>query len=231
MARRHHVRRFAVIGLGRFGSRLAVNLTAADQEVIAIDKSVSIVEQLSDRVTLAVALDATDEGALRAQGVDGVDVAVVGMGDHFQSRVLATVLLKQLGVPTVIARAVTAADAQVMARVGADEVVKPEDESADRWAVRLANPWFLNRIELDDDHSLVEVNAPGPWVGKTLAQLGLRQAAGVHVVAIKRRGEGPRGAVEIDPVLRMPRPDQPLQPHDVLVVMGSDTDLARLPVT
>ena len=222
------MQRFAVIGLGRFGSRLANNLASAGQEVIAIDKNKRLIEEMRDRVTLAVALDATDERALRSQGVDQVDVAIVGIGDAFESATLITVILKQLGVPRIISRASAPTSAHIMKRIGADEIVTPEDESADRWAVNLTNPWFLSRFELDTGHSIVEINTPPSWVGKTLIELKLRHEYGVHVVAIKtpRRGENDEAQRW---VLHLPMPDQPLDEHDMLVLIGSDDNLSRLP--
>ena len=124
--------RFAVIGLGRFGSRLAKNLAASGAEVIAIDRDRMIVEELRDQVTLAIAMDATDEQALKIQGIDKVDCAVVGMGHNFESNALATVLLKSMRVKRVISRAGNDMQAQILKRIGADSVVSPEDESADR---------------------------------------------------------------------------------------------------
>jgi trk/ktr system potassium uptake protein len=214
--------RFAVIGLGQFGARLAANLSSAGQEVIGIDKDPMLVQEMRDRVTLAVALDATDEQALKAQGVDNVDVAVVSVGRDFQSTTLTTVVLKQMGVPRVISRANTPVTAKVLARIGADEVVMPEDESADRWTHKLVSPQFLKQIELDAGHSLVEMKTPKAWVGQTLAGLKLRAESGLHVVAI--RGPSSDGAGPV----RMPGPLEPLKADDTLMLMGRDEDLAKV---
>lgn len=218
--------RFAVIGLGRFGSRLAANLSAAGQEVIGIDEDPRIVEDNRDRVTLAITLDATDEQALRTHGVDRVDCAIVGIGTNLEPIVLTTLVLKQIGVPRVIARTVSPAGATILKRIGADEVVNPEDEAADRWASRLVNPHFTTQFGLDEEHSVVELATPADWVGKTLGELRLRQELGVHVVALKRRtraGEGGRTASVF-----IPDPALPLAGEDRLVLMGSDKALARL---
>lgn len=222
------MQRFAVIGLGRFGSRLANNLASAGQEVIAIDKNKRLVEEMRDHVTLAVALDATDERALQGQGVDQVDVAIVGIGDAFEAATLITVILKQLGVPRIISRASTPTSAHILKRIGADETVTPEDESADRWAVSLTNPWFLSRFELDAGYSIVEIRTPESWVGKSLIDLKLRTEHGVHVVAIKTPRPG-KGDKDQPWVLHLPMPDQPLNEDDMLVLIGSDDNLARLP--
>jgi trk system potassium uptake protein TrkA len=216
---------FAVIGLGRFGSRLASSLAASGNEVIAIDRDVSLVEEIRDRVTVAIAMDGTDEQALRSRGVDRVDAVIVGIGNDFEATTLTTVLLKQMGVKRVIARAASQMAARVLARIGADEVVNPEDESADRWAHRLLNPQFLNQIEFHEGHSIVEVEAPKAWVGQSLAELDLRNRHRLHVVALRRQSESRDGTARIE----MPNPQEPLRGSDVLVLMGKDVDLARLP--
>lgn len=218
---------FAVIGLGRFGARLASNLAAAGREVIGIDRVHAIVEQMRDRVTLAVRLDATDEEALREKGVHKVDVAVVGIGDDFESTILATVILKQLGVPRVVARAPSPTAARILSLIGADEVVNPEDESADRWATRLLSPHFLNQIEFHEGHSIVEVPTPAEWAGKTLAALNLRARTRVHVVALKRPANPDRP--EAGSRVLTPAPDEPLREGDTLILMGRNEDLAKIP--
>ncbi|HZW11150.1 MAG TPA: TrkA family potassium uptake protein [Phycisphaerales bacterium] len=216
---------FAVIGLGRFGSRLAASLAASGNEVIAIDRDASIVEEIRDRVTVSIALDATDEQALRGHGIDKVDAAIVGIGNNFEATTLATVLLKQMGVRLVISRAASRVAGRVLARVGADEVVNPEDESADRWAQRLLNPQFLNQIGFHEGHSIVEVRTPRGWVGQSLAELDLRKRHRLHVVALRRAPEGGSGAERIE----LPSAQEALRASDVLVLMGRDEDLARLP--
>ena len=218
------MQRFAVIGLGRFGSRLAINLAASRQEVIAIDINPRAVEELRDQVTLAVALDATDEASLRHQGIDKVDVAVVGLANDFEVSTLATVILKDLGVPRVIARAVTARGAEILRRIGADEVVNPEDESADRWAFRLTTPNFISQTELEPGYSIVEMRTPAQWVGKTLIDLQLRRKHEINVVAIKPSSLGSGENVRF----QLPRPSDVLKENDMLVLMGDDTHLAEI---
>ncbi|QQE12427.1 TrkA family potassium uptake protein [Planctomycetota bacterium] len=217
--------RFAVIGLGRFGSRLAANLAASGHEVIGIDRDTALIEELRDRVTLAISLDATDEQALIAQGVDKVDTAIVGIGNNFEAIALTTVVLKQLGVPRVISRAVTPTSAKILAKIGADEVVNPEDESADRWANSLITPQFRNHLELDPQHSIVEIQTPDDWRGKNLIELNLRVEYNIHVVAIKRRK--PDQPEHVPPSVMIPDPTSALRENDILVLMGADKDLAK----
>jgi len=229
---RRRLERFAVIGLGRFGSRLAKNLAAAGAEVIAIDRDRLIVEELRDQVTLAIALDATDEQALRIQGVDQVDCAIVGIGHNFEANALTTVLLKSLRIERVISRAGNEMQAAILARIGADAVVKPEDEAADRWAHRLLAPFMIDHVELGRGYALVQMPVPGAWRGKTLAELDLRRKHKVTIVAIKRRVESASetGADTYDEmVVDVPMPASQLDETDTLVIAGFDRDLEQLP--
>lgn len=224
--------RFAVIGLGRFGSRLARRLAAAGAEVIAIDQDRRVVEEIRDQVTLAVALDATDEQALKVQGVDQVDCAIVGIGHDFEANALATVMLKSLRVKRVVSRAGNAMQAKILARIGADAVVSPEDETADRWSYRLLAPFLIDHIELGEGYALVQMAVPGEWQDRSLAELDLRRKYNITVVAIKRRVEAstPTGADAYEErVVDVPMPSSRLGKEDVLVIAGFDRDLERLP--
>lgn len=223
--------RFAVIGLGRFGSKLARLLTKAGAEVIAIDKDANLVQQIRDDVTLAVRMDATDEQALLDHGIDKVDCAVVGIGLGFEDSVLAADTLKKIGIPRVVARAGSEMRGEILRRVGADNVVIPEDESATRWANRLMLPQFEDYVELDEEHSLVQVPAPNGFVGKTPRQLELRSQYKLNLVAIRRPVTGNESARSVRrwQVVAVPDPDQPIQQGDVLVLIGSNDDLEKLP--
>lgn len=176
-----------VIGLGRFGFKLARNLAAGGVDVIAIDKDRDAVERISADVAEAIAMDATDEQTVRDRGLHRAGSVVIAMGSDFESSVLMTITLKQLGVERVIARARSTITARVLRRVGADAVILPEDEAADRWSNRLIGPTVLNQIEFHEGYSVAEVLAPRSWVGKTLIELDVRARHNLHVVAVKRR--------------------------------------------
>ena len=222
--------RFAVIGLGRFGSRLAGNLAAAGAEVIAIDRSRPIVEDLRDKVTLAIALDATDEQALKIQGVDQVDCAVVGIGQDFEANALATALLKSLGVERVVSRAGNQMQAEILTRIGADGVVRPEDESAERWTHRLLAPTTIDHIELGDGYALVQRTPPAAWIGKALSELDLRKEFRITVVAIRRAAAVSNGKeARAERTVETPMPGSRLDASDILVIAGFDRDLEKLP--
>lgn len=222
---------FAVIGLGRFGSTLARELTAAGGEVIAIDSDRHLVEDIRDEVALAVRLDSTDEEALRTQGIDKVDVAIVGIGEHFEAAALTTAILKSMGVPRVISRAVSAIRGEILSRIGADAVIYPERETAVRWAQRLMMPELRDYIELGEGHALIQIAAPPSFHHKTPEQLKLRQRHNLLLVAVRRNvdvGAGPTAAGAQTPVVIIPRPDTVILPGDVLVVVGSNEALAEL---
>jgi len=224
--------RFAVIGMGRFGRRLATLLGSTDAEVIAVDRDRELIEQIRDKVTLAVCLDSTDEEALKAQGIDKVDVAIVGVGTSFEDNALTTVILKQLGVPRVISRATTGMRGKILQRIGADDIANPERESAERWRNRLLAPSIMERIELAEGYSLTQVPAPPSFFGKTLAQLDIRRKYEVNVVAIRRTAsstddQGMKRTRQF--VISVPMAETVIEADDILLLIGGDEAMNSLP--
>jgi trk system potassium uptake protein TrkA len=225
------MKKFAVIGLGRFGQKLAITLTMSEAEVIAIDQNREIVEQIRDQVTHAVRLDSTDEDALRAQGIDKVDVAIVGIGQGgrgFESSILTVVNLKAMGVPQIYARAESLIEGQVLSKIGATEVIYPEIESAQRWAYKLLTPQITEKIDFAPGYSIASVIAPASYHEKTVLDLQFRQKYRVNLVSIKR-GEKTEDARQKGEIINVPLPDTVIYEGDILMVAGSDADLARLP--
>lgn len=223
---------FAVIGLGRFGMMLARTLAKSGREVIAIDTNRELVESIQSDVTVAVRLDATDERALRGQGVDKVSCAVVSIGESFEANVMATALLKSLGVKRVVARAATAVRQKILLHVGADEIISPEDESAVRLAQRLIAPNILSFLEIGEGVSMVQVRAPEKFHNKKIVELGLREKYSVNLVAVKKRvvstTKSGEEVVE-EKILDIPKPSDVIEPDDILILMGHDEALAELP--
>lgn len=224
--------RYAVIGLGRFGLRLARQLYQAGQDVIAMDEDIMRVDQIRDDVTLGIAMDCTDEAALVANKINEVDVAIISIGENFEAAIMATAIIKQLGVRRVISRALTPTTARIMKSIGADDVVNPEDESADRWASRLVTPHFINQMVIGENFSVVEVVTPNQWVGKTLVDINLRQKHHVNIVAIRSRvSPKEKNAQAGDEWLtHLPDPNVPLRAGGRLIVIGEDDYLVSLPV-
>lgn len=221
---------FAVIGLGRFGMMLARSLAQAGKEVIAIDEQADLVEMIGNEVTLAVRMDATDERALRSQGVDKVDAAIVTIGDKFENTVLVTALLKSMGVKRVVTRAATPIRQKILRHVGADEVISPEDESAQRLAQRLVSPGLIAFLEIGEGISMVQMRAPQKFHNQRIIDIDLRKRYSVNLVAIKKRIPVP-GKTDVfeEKVLDIPKPTDVIEPDDILILMGSDKALAGLP--
>jgi len=221
--------RIAVIGLGRFGSQLAQQLAKSGAEVIAIDKDSKLVEQLAQEVAVAVRLDSTNEQALREQGIDKVDVAVVGIGNNFEANVLTTVTLKSLGVKCICARAEEETHGTILRRVGADEVIFPEDESAQRWSFRLLAPQIGEKMELAPGFSLARYTAPDSFAGKSLIDLQLRKKYRVNLIGLRSQGEITDEEKKSEKLIQIPQPDTVIQQGDILWLVGKDDDLATLP--
>jgi len=225
------MKRFAVIGLGRFGQKLAIALSMSDAEVIAIDRDRTIIDQIRDQVSHAVKLDSTDEDALKSQGVDKVDVAIIGMGQGgraFESAILTAVNLRQMGVKQIYARAETLVAGQVFSAIGATDVIYPEIESAQRWAYKLIAPQISEKIDFAPGYSLARVKAPRSFNEKTVIDLQLRQKYNINLVAIKRNDPEVDGKDGKD-IINVPMPDTVIYADDILMVAGSDLDLAKLP--
>ena len=226
------MKRFMVIGLGRFGRRMAQALTEAGHEVVAIDRREELVERVRDEVALAVCLDATDADLLKSQGAADIDVAVVCIGEDFEANALTTATLKSLGVRLVIARASTEIQRRILASIGADRVVLPEEEMAVRLASQLANPNIIEHLELAEGHSLIQIRAPGEWLGRTLGEIDLRRKYEVNLVAIKRSivSRTPDGGESVEQqVVDLPLAHTVIREGDVLVLVGSTESLANLP--
>ncbi|MBP7050777.1 MAG: TrkA family potassium uptake protein [Phycisphaerae bacterium] len=224
------MRRFAVIGLGRFGSKLAIALSMSGAEVIAIDKDRDAVDLIRDQVSHAVRLDSTDEGALRAQGVHNVDVAIIGMGQEgFEAAILTVVTLRQMGVQQIYARAESLTAGEVFEKVGATEVIYPEIESAQRWAYKLIAPQIGEKIDFAPGYSLARIEAPESFDDKTVMDLQLRQKYNVNLVLIKRSDDSRAKKSEKGPIIAVPMPGTVVYKGDILMIAGSDNDLAKLP--
>ena len=227
------MKRFAVIGLGRFGKKLAIALAMSGADVIAIDKDRNEIESIRDQVSHAVRLDSTDEESLKAQGVNKADVAIVGIGQGtgrgFEAAVLTVVNLRQMGIKQIYARAEDIIAGEVFSKVGATDVIYPEIESAQRWAYKLIAPQIGEKIDFAPGYSLARVKAPASFDGKTIKDLQLRQKYKVNLVAITRDDADAGKKGDAVGIINVPMPDTVIYAGDILMVAGSDTDLAKLP--
>jgi trk system potassium uptake protein TrkA len=215
---------FAVIGLGRFGAAMATTLTELGQDVIGIDGNEEAVQKLADVIGAAVALDATDERALRTAGVQDVDVAVISIGENIEASLLAVMLVKDLGVPRIIAKAVSPLHGRILERLGVNRVIFPEREMAMRVAHSLVVANVLDYIELSRDFSIIEMPAPEEFAGRSLKDLQLRNRFGLTLIAIKRKtGTGDGEVTNVAPTA-----DDEIHAGDVLALLGPNERLAQL---
>ena len=219
---------YAVIGLGRFGRRVAQRLASEGAEVIAIDLNPALVEDIKDEVTVAVRMDSTDEAALVSQGIAKVDAVIVGIGEDFEANQLTTVLAKKIGAKKVITRARTPIQAKILSLIGADEVILPEEEAAERLAQRLTRPNVLEHLELAEGHSLVELQAPRRFHGNSLGNIDLRKRFGVTLVAVKRRSPAKNENGYKETINDLPGADYIIRPDDILVLVGPDEKIEAL---
>ena len=212
---------FGVIGLGRFGTAISTTLAELGHDVIGVDSSEERVRQLADVITHAVQIEATDAKALRASGIADVNVAVVSIGENIESSLLAVMLLHELGVQTVVAKAVTPLHGRILERLGVSKVIFPERDMAIRLAHSLVMPNVLDYVELSRDFSFVELPAPASFLGQTLRQLELRPKYGLTLIAIKRRDADGNEVTNA-----APSAEELLRKDDILVLLGSNTKLA-----
>jgi trk system potassium uptake protein len=214
---------FVVVGLGRLGISMVATLDSLGHEVLAIDKSESVIQSLADDLPNVhlVATDATDEDALRGLNVEGFDAAAVMIGeDYIEAGILATATLKEVGVPRIVARATGGIHARVLERVGAERVIQPEREIGEQLARTMASPVLLDYVDLGEDEALIEAQVPRAWLHKFLSELNLSQKMGLTVLALKPKG-GPG---------TLPYGDSVLHDGDVLVVGGTRKDLDSSPL-
>ncbi len=225
------MKQYAVIGLGKFGYKVAVTLAERGGEVIAIDSDQRKVEEIKDLVAQAVCLDSTDEAAMKAIGISEVDVAVVAIGDDREASILTTGMLKRIGVGKIIARATSDLHAQILELIGAHKVISIEDQMGEQLARSIIAPDILEHITLGSGHSLAEIIPRREFVGKSLREINLRAKYGVHVVAIRRKipaiDEHGENKFEIE-VRDFPGPDDVIEENDILVVVGDDKSIESL---
>ncbi|MBP3595149.1 MAG: TrkA family potassium uptake protein [Lachnospiraceae bacterium] len=220
MAKKDKNRRkeFVVFGMGKFGASVAKALADNGCQVMAVDSEQSKVEEIAEDVTYAVCTDVTDTDAIHSLGIRNFDGAIVAIGENLEASVLVTIIAKEMGIPFVLAKAQTELQAKVLKKVGADKIIFPEKESGIRIANNLASGNFFDAIELSTKYSMMDLDVPADWVGKTLRELNLRATKKINIIGIKQNEE-----FEITP-----DPDVPLTADDVLVIIGKNQTLSKL---
>lgn len=213
-------KQFVVIGIGRFGRSVATTLYQLGYEVLAIDNSEKEIQDIANEVTHAVQIDAKDEEALKRLGIRNFDVGIVAIGDDIQSNILVSVMLKEIGVKTVIAKAKDALHGRVLEKIGVDRVIYPERDMGVRVAHNLTSSKdLLDFIELSPQYSIVETFAPQEFFDKTIGKLNLRAKYGVGVIAIKSDEE----------IIAAPGAEALIKKGDILIMIGSNQAIGNLP--
>jgi len=211
-------KQYVVIGLGRFGASVAKTLYALGNDVLAIDNSEEAIQEISDSVTHAVQVSGIEENALKSLGIRNFDVAVIGMGSDIQASVMATLIVKELGVKYVIAKAQNELHAKVLYKIGADRVIFPERDMGARVAHNLVSSNILDYLELSPDYSIAEIVAIPEWEGKSLREINMRIKYGINVMAIKRNED-----INISPAA-----DDVIVQGDILVVISGTEELNKI---
>lgn len=209
---------YAVFGLGRYGWSVAKELVENGMEVLAVDHDEDIVNAASAEIPYCKCADVTDAEVLRQLGIANIDVVIISMATNLEASVMATMLCKEMGVKTVIAKCASEMNCKILSKVGADRVVFPENESGIRLAKNLLSSGFVDIIELSKDVSMVELEVKPEWEGKNLLELNLRRKYAINVVAVVKDKEV---CVNIDP-------EQPLTKSMKLIVIANVAKLNKL---
>lgn len=225
-------KRFCIIGLGYFGINLASILSRDGAEVLVIDNNPDRVEMVSEQVTHAVCMDATDERALRSMGLKEMDAIIVAIGENFESSINTTALLQEIGVRKIYNRVISPIHERLLKLMGVEELLVPEAEAAGHLASRLMLEGILGAFELSDDYGIFEVPTPKEFVGKSVLETNLRQTYNLNLITIKRykkRG-GLRSLGKGDElgVIGVPSPHLTIVEEDILVLFGKEKDVKSL---
>jgi len=222
--------RFAVIGLGQFGSAIAKNLSQRGAEVLAIDSSIEKVEGIKDEVSHAVAIDATDKKALLSQNIQDVDAVVVAIGENFQGLLLCTFVLIELKVKRIITRTMGNDQRRILEKMGVTEILSPEDEVGGNVAEMLINPNVVMCMQLPDDYEIVEVKAPSAIFGRSLEDIALREKYKLNLVTILRNNEHEH-PTENDTkdyhIIGVPDSNSIIKERDIIVIFGLTKNIER----
>lgn len=222
--------KYVVLGLGYFGRALATQLTESGHEVIAADKNIHIVEQLKDRITHTVCLDSTDKDAVASLPLKECEAVIVAIGEDEGASLLTTALLKQLKVKRIIGRVVSDLQKVVLEAMGIDEFIMPEEDTAERLALRLANIDIVDSFKISEKYSIVETVVPDSCVGLTLKEANLTNKYKVLVMTTIKTSKVKQGKemVEEKEASGIAQSDTLLEDGDVLVVFGEMTDIQKM---
>lgn len=208
-----------VVGLGNFGTNLAITLAKTRQQVLVIDQSQEKIDAIADTVTNAVCGDATNEAVLRASGIKNCECAVICMEHNLSDTILITLIMKELGIKKIVVRATDEQQKKVLLKVGADFVVLPEKESGTKLAYTLSRRGMVDYFAPSGDFAIAEIITPKAWVGKTVTELDVRRKYNVNIIAVAERE---------DEFVLLGDPNRVFRENELLVIAGSNNAIAKL---
>ncbi len=217
----------AVIGLGRFGQAVARELNNQGAEVLAIDRSVSKVNEIIQAVDEAESFDATNPNLLTSRNIGRMDAVVVAIGSNFEASVLVTMHCHDLGVPLVCAKALNEDQADVLRKVGADRVIKPEEDVGEHLARHLTHESVLDFVELPDSYSIRRLKVPQDWIGQSMGELNVLNAYKLNIIQLIRRGEAASDGQWEEIKLPLPDGNTIFQEGDQMEVIATDKQLGK----
>ena len=221
---------YAVIGLGTFGKAVAISLIEYNKQVIAIDQDEKVINEISDIITHSVVLDATDEKALKSVDIQDVDVAIIGVGD-IQDSILITLLLKDMGIKNIIAKAINEQQKRVLAKIGATKIILPEIEVGKNLVRSMVSSKIFDNIEMSEKYSIIEIEPLSKWINKTIKEADIRHKFNLSIVGIKRKYPhiDEKGEMsEIEDIIIAPGADTEIQKKDILIIIGDKEALEKL---
>lgn len=210
-------KQYAVLGLGKFGYSVAITLENMGCDVIVVDNSAEKIQNIADSVSFAIRADIGESNVIKSLGARNLDGAIIGVSENMEASIMATIVAKEVGIPYVIAKAQNELHGKILRKVGADSIIFPEKEMGSRIAKALVSTHFADLIELSADYSLVEIEVPVKWVGKSLLELNVRQRHNINVI----------GLIQDDEVEVSLNPNDPLPSHGLIIVVGSNKALQK----
>lgn len=206
-----------MFGLGSFGKSVALTLQSFGCDVIAVDNCYEKIQDIADSVSYAMCGDVTEPEFMKTIGARNLDGAVIAVSENLEAAIMATMISKEMGISYVLVKAMDELQGKILEKVGADSIVYPEIDMGERVAKKLISTEFIDWIELSPDYSLTEKLLPKQWEGKSLAELRVREKYGINVIGILKEDK-------MDMALD---PSKPLQPDDMLFIIGKNSDLER----
>lgn len=222
--------KYIIVGLGNFGASLGEKLTSQGNEVIGIDNRMNKVDLFKEKISHTIFMDATDEYTVTGLPLKETDVVIIAIGEDQGANVMATALFKNFQVKRLISRAIDPLHEKVLVAIGVDEIVHPEEETAERWAKKLCLTNVVDSFELSDDFSIIEINIPEKYIGKTIREIQLRRNYNILALTTIKKTEIKSVVGKTrneDKVQGVASPDTVLDENDILVIYGSNKDLRK----